>query len=372
MAKKTTAKKTAKKASKKSAAAAEDAAVDALLSGAASAPSLTPLSRAAAPEPEPMPAPTPEMAPEASPANAAGGEEVIKTKKPKAPVVPVIKEIISVGEELDEIDEDAEGGAEAELQKMERKWWLEEPWRSLLDPELVKNQNFLNSDLSDLINQFVDKMLKENIIDFRISGMAIYSTSKLHHAKISSVIKDEQKLKEEEVKERTKRMIPNAIAQPLREARKLASADELFGAMRRAILETMQNREKLRIRREKSEAKKVQKVIVKGQGKLPAEILKHITGSEETIEERLQKWQQRIKEIIRLEGQKEEFTSFDRLKMMINEEIKESYGRRLKYIQCFEALLFLLSLNKIYLSQETMRSPVIIRIRDKTLVELKQ
>ena len=304
----------------------------------------------------------------------SAGAEIVKRAKAAAAKEPKevkIKEVIAVGEELDDVDEEKEGGAEAEIQKMEKKWWLEEPWRSLLDPELIKKEQFLNQDLSPLINQFTDKMLKEELIDFRISGMAIYSSSKIHHAKITGVIKDEQKIQEEEMKERTKRLIPNALAQPLREARKLATADELFSAMRRAIIETMQSREKLRIRRERMEAKKTIVQTVKGKGKLPAEILKHITGSAETIEHLLQKWRSRIKEIVRLEGGKDELTTLSQLKEIVNEEEPESFAQRIKYIQCFQAIIYLSSLNKIFLKRETMHGPIYITIREKTLVELR-
>lgn len=351
--------KKSSKASKKTKAAAE-----------------APAEEAPAAVPEPVAAPNAALSALVSAASApdipAEGESPAKkTKKTKAPAeAPTVKEVITVGDDVDEVDEDATSGAEKELQTM-RKWWLEEPWRSLLDPDLVKNEKFLNSDLSVVINEFTQKMLQEELIDFRISGMAIYSGAKMHHAKITDVIKDEQKIQEEEMKEKVRRQFPASIAQPLREARKVATADELFSAMRRAIIETMQKREVLRVRREKSEAKKTIKVEVKGRGKLPAEILKHITGSEETIEQLLQRWQNRIKEIVRLEGGTEETTSMERLKDFIKSEVPEPLAQRLKYIQCFQAVIFLASLNKVFLSQKSMNSDISIKLKDKTVVDLR-
>jgi chromatin segregation and condensation protein Rec8/ScpA/Scc1 (kleisin family) len=318
----------------------------------------------------PVEAPAPvEEGPAPEIPNEAAEGEPIKEKKKKEPVVPEIKEIISVGDDLDdEIDEDAEN--EAELQKI-KKWWLEEPWRSLLDPEMGKTVDFRKFDLSSLIEDFVQKMLKEELIDFRISGLAIYSSAVYYHKKIADVITEEEKIEVEKERERMRREVPKAISQPLGTSRKLATSDELFSAMRRAILETMQNREKLRIKREKREAKKTTKVMVKGRGKLPAEILKHITGSEETIEARLNRWHQKIKEIVRVESPKDETISIEYIKHMLYDNIESDFEKKAEYIRTFEALLFLMSLNKVMLSQRTMKSPISIKLIDKTKLDLK-
>jgi hypothetical protein len=302
-------------------------------------------------------------------------KRVVEEEDPNAPRDEqgrIIREVITVGddedEDKDEITED-EDHTEEELEKM-KKWWLEEPFRSLLDPELVRKTDFIKYDLSDLINDFTQKMLKEELVDFRISGLAINSSAKMYHWKITDVIKEEEKIEEAKVKERMKREVPKAIAQPLREGRKLASSEELFSAMRRAIIETMQKREKLRITRIKKEEKKEVKVQTKAKGRLPAEILKHITGSEETIEQRLNRWHQKIKELIRLENRTDEIISFEDLKKVIWASDMEEYGKRLQYIQAFEALMFLASLNKVHLEQLRQRDPIQIQLIDKTIVDL--
>ncbi|MHA1702005.1 MAG: hypothetical protein ACTSWK_07045, partial [Promethearchaeota archaeon] len=288
-----------------------------------------------------------------------------KKKVKKEEVEPEIKEIVTVGVELEdnsEIDE-------AEVLEKSGKWWIEEPWRSLLDPDLASNVDLAKFDISTLIEQFIDKMLAEDLIDFRISGLAIYSSAKFYHRKITSVIAEEEHIQREELRARLRREIPRAINQPLRESRKIATSDELFGAMRRAIIETMQKREKLRIRRERKLAKREKQVRIRGKGRLPAEILKHITGSELTIEQRLQKTHQKIKEIIRMNKDGQTF-SVELLKKMIYEEDNALLKKKVNYIQLFEELLFLASLNKVVMGQKTMRSPIEVTLVDKTSINL--
>ena len=93
-------------------------------------------------------------------------KKVKKVKKEE--VEPVIKEIITVGAE---IEENSDIG-DAEALEKSGKWWIEEPWRSLLDPDLASNVDMAKFDISSLIEQFIDKMLAEELIDFRISGSA--------------------------------------------------------------------------------------------------------------------------------------------------------------------------------------------------------
>jgi len=294
------------------------------------------------------------------------GKKVKKVKKvKKEEEEPVIKEIITVGADI----EDNSDISDTEVLEKSGKWWIEEPWRSLLDPDLASNVDLAKFDISSLIEQFIDKMLAEDLIDFRISGLAIYSSAKFYHKKITSVIAEEEHIQREEARARLRREIPRAIAQPLRESRKIATSDELFGAMRRAIIETMQKREKLRIRRERKLAKREKQVKLRGKGRLPAEILKHITGSELTIEQRLQKTHQKIKEIIRMNKDGQTF-SVELMKKMIYQEDTAILKKKVNYIQLFEELLFLASLNKVVMGQKTMRSPIEVTLVDKTSINL--
>jgi len=298
---------------------------------------------------------------------SAPADSAEKSAKPTEPAEPKVKEVITIGAEFTEetiTDEDR-----AALEDSQ-KWWLKEPYRSLLDPDLVKNVDMKSFDLSSLIEDFTDKMIAEDYIDFRISGMAIYSSAKFYHQKITGVIRQEEEIQKQELRERLRRDIPKAIAQPIREARKIATAEELFGAMRRAIIGTMQKREKLRIRRERMVAKKEKRVLKRSKGRLPAEILKHITGKEETIEIRLRRRHRQIMEIISLEDADDNTMSMAQFKKMIYNQKKHStFEKKVKYIDAFEELLFLASLNKIHLNQRTMRTSIGIKLVDTSKIE---
>lgn len=261
-----------------------------------------------------------------------------------------IKEVIEASNStIDELErERAELDA---VNEMPEKFWQKGAYKILMDPTLIKSEDFTKFDLSSLLSEFTKEMLKEDLIDFRISGMAIYSAAKLHHKKIRDVIDEEEKVLIREMRERTKRDIPKAMPQPLREPRKIATSDELFEAMRSAIIETMQKRELLRRRREKKIAKREELKVVRSKGHLPKEILKHILGKNQTAEEILQKWFQKIKAKIKLSDRK--YTTYEEMiQEVIEIEEKDSYGQKLKSVEMFIAMLFLSTGGKLIMTQE--------------------
>ncbi|MHA1729626.1 MAG: hypothetical protein ACTSWY_12990 [Promethearchaeota archaeon] len=256
-----------------------------------------------------------------------------------------IKEVIEA--QINRIDYD-----KSEAPKMPEKFWQKGAFTALMDPSLVDSKELVKYDLSSILSEFTKKMLEEEIIDFRISGMAIYSTAKLYHKKIKDVIDEEEKVQIRELREKARREIPKAMPQPLRESRKIATSDELFGAMRAAIIETMQKRELLRIRRDKNIEKKEELKILRAKGQLPEEILKHILGKKKTTQEILQSWFETIRAKIKLNDKKR--TSYGEIcRDIIEIEEKDHYGQKLRSIEFFIALLFLSTDGKINLSQDT-------------------
>lgn len=230
-----------------------------------------------------------------------------------------------------------------------KKFWQEDPWRALLDPTLVKDSKMLQSDLAALVREFFRKMLEEEIVDFRIAGMAIHSAAKMHHWKILDVIKEEEKIEIQRQRERTKRQIPKTLPQPLRETRKVATIEDLVGAMRRAIIETMQKREKLRRRREAREARLRALKKTRAKGQLPKELLKHLTGKKMTIEEVIETWYERIRTSVELSPKKE--TTTRELKDLIELEASTPLERRFHFVRMFLALCFLGTRGRIKLFQ---------------------
>lgn len=258
------------------------------------------------------------------------------TKVLEASDAKPVKEILEAS-----IDEDIMDEQSMKAPKMPEKFWQKDIWRVLLDPSLVESELMNKYDLAKLLNDFTQEMLKTELVDFRISGMAIYNSAKIHHKKIKDVIDEEEQVQLKEMKERAKREIPQAMAQPLREPRKIATSDELFEAMRAAIIETMQKREILKRKREERENRRQELKVVQSKGKLPLDILKHITGKEKTIDEILNSWYEKIKAKTKLNDNKK--TTYQEIVSDIieQEHPKDSYGRKYQSIQLFIALLFL-------------------------------
>lgn len=259
-----------------------------------------------------------------------------KSKKKNNEKKQKVREVIEASGDGVDADEET-----IKKHRQPSKFWQEDIWQVLLDPSLVDSEDLSTYDLSDLLKKFTNQMLRSDMVDFRISGMAIYNSAKLHHKKIKDVIDQEEKQQIEEMRERTQREIPEAMAQPLRESRKIATKDELFDAMRSAIIETMQKREVLRRRRVKRERRREKLKVVKAKGQLPKELLRHITGKEKTIEEILESWLEKIKAKIKLNDGKT--TSYRELcrDVIEHEYPDDTYAQKIKAVELFEALLFL-------------------------------
>jgi chromatin segregation and condensation protein Rec8/ScpA/Scc1 (kleisin family) len=258
-----------------------------------------------------------------------------------------IHEVLEVSSEV--VDEKLDDMAQAH--RVPEKFWQKDVWRALLDPEMIKPDELGKFDLSVLLSDFTKEMLKEPMVDFRISGMAIYAASKLHHKKIVDVIDEEEKIQIKELRERAKREIPKAMPQPLREARKIATSDELYSAMRAAIIDTMQKRELLRRRRDDRVSRREELKVTRVKGQLPLEILKHITGKDKTIEQTMNEWLEKIKAKIKL-NDKKKTSFFEICKDIIEIENTEAYAKKLKSVEFFIALLFLGTGQKIVITQD--------------------
>ncbi len=269
----------------------------------------------------------------------------------------VVKEVIEASNDLIEKRQALSG----EKSDLPEKFWQNDEYRVLLDPSLVKADEITQYDLSALITDFTNRMLTEDLVNFRISGMAIYSTAKLHHKKIKDVIEEEEQIQIRELRDAARREIPKAMPQPIREPLKIATREELFGAMRAAIIETMQKRELLRRKRISREERRAEIQIIKSTNKLPLEILKHITGKDRTVEETLNYWFEKIRVQIKLNGGKD--TTYDEMcEEVIAHDVKDAYGKKLKNIELFLSLLFLSTGGRIVIDQDNDFDEIIITI----------
>jgi len=263
------------------------------------------------------------------------------------------QEPVELEEELIASFDDEEDLALLRKDKVELKFWQKPPFSSLLDTELAKESEIAFYDLSKLVDTFFDNMLHEDLINYKISGIALKTSATLHHYKISSIIKSEEQIQKREELERFRqrhsRSIPKALPQPISPKMQIATKDELFDAMRSAIIEVMQNKEKLRRRKMRRDELKQQKIQMKSKAQLPKELLKHISGREQTVQELHDSWYNRIKARINLNNN--ESNIFD-LTNIIKDEEETSIGRKFSLVRMFLALMFLSTGNKLTLSQE--------------------
>jgi chromatin segregation and condensation protein Rec8/ScpA/Scc1 (kleisin family) len=280
-------------------------------------------------------------------------------------------EFIDRSQEIEDMEEELIAGFEDEKdfallrkEKTELKFWQKPPFSSLLDTEIAKESEIAFYDLAKLVDEFFDKMLHEDLINYKISGIALKTSATLHHFKISSIIREEEQIQKKEELERFRqkhgRAIPKALAQPIQPKMEIATKDELFDAMRSAIIEVMQNKEKLRRRRLRREEIKQQRIQMKSKAQLPKELLKHISGREQTIEELHESWYNRIKATTNLNNK--EATFYELAEIIKNEE-KSDIGRRFSFVRMFLALMFLSTGNKLNLSQDEDFQDISVNIK---------
>ncbi|MFX1390391.1 MAG: hypothetical protein ACFE9Z_10040 [Promethearchaeota archaeon] len=233
-----------------------------------------------------------------------------------------------------------------------------------MDPEIAKESEIAFYDLAKLVDEFFNKMLHEELINYKISGIALKTSATLHHFKISSIIREEEQIQKreelEKFREKHSRSIPKALPQPIQPKMQIATKEELFDAMRSAIIEVMQKKEKLRRQRLRREELKQQRIQMKSKAQLPKELLKHISGREQSIEELHESWYNRIKATIDLDNEE---SSFFNLTEIIKHEEKSSIGRKFSFVRMFLALMFLSTGNKLTLSQEEDFKDISVSIR---------
>ena len=304
----------------------------------------------------------------------------VPTKAKKADIIKILEEVTSSSEFVDRtqeaiLDEELEteliAGEEFDpvlmnRDKMELKFWQKPPFSSLLDPELAKDSNVAFYDLAALVDKFFNNMMEEELINYKISGIALKTSAVLHHYKISSIIREEEEIQKKEelekLRERHGRTIPKTLPQPIQPKMLISTKDELFEAMRSAIIETMQNKEKLKRRRLRKLEEQNKRVLMRSKAQLPRELLKHISGKEQTVEELHESWFNRVK--AKVEFDNKETTLFELAEIIKNEE-ESPLGRKFAFVRLFLALMFLSTGNRLTLSQESDFKDFLIDLKIK-------
>jgi chromatin segregation and condensation protein Rec8/ScpA/Scc1 (kleisin family) len=105
---------------------------------------------------------------------------------------------------------------------------------------------------------------------------------------------------------------------------------------------------------------KQQRIQTKSKAQLPKELLKHISGKEQTVEELHNTWFNRINSKIKLDGKE---TSFFEIAKIINTEEESDLGKKFAFVRMFLALMFLSTGNKLVLSQEEVFKNISINLK---------
>ena len=142
----------------------------------------------------------------------------------------------------------------------------------------------------------------------------------------------------------------------------ISTKEELFDAMRSAIIETMQNKEKLKRRRVRRDEQKQNRIMVRSKAQLPKELLRHVSGREQSVEELHQSWYNRIKAKVEFDNKE---TSFYEIAKIIVDEEESEIGRKFAFVRLFLALMFLSTGNKVQLSQDEDFKDFAINLRKK-------
>ncbi|MHA1238346.1 MAG: segregation/condensation protein A [Candidatus Odinarchaeia archaeon] len=116
-------------------------------------------------------------------------------------------------------------------------FWLKPPWSILIDILRVSKINPWSIELDHLIQDFLNKMLALNLVNLKVSGLALLSAAIIHRLKTELALKsdDEDEEKEEEPEEKTSLKLLPPIMPPFRQISKKVSLKELLIALERAL-----------------------------------------------------------------------------------------------------------------------------------------
>jgi len=116
-------------------------------------------------------------------------------------------------------------------------FWLQPPWIILTDTLKLKKINLWNIEIDYLVNGFLEKMLLQDMVNFRISGLALFSASLLYRWKTETLLKkdEEQKLEQSQIEEEFKLLPP--IIPPFRQTARGISIGELLVALEKVLKE---------------------------------------------------------------------------------------------------------------------------------------
>ncbi|WEU39907.1 MAG: hypothetical protein OdinLCB4_005405 [Candidatus Odinarchaeum yellowstonii] len=119
----------------------------------------------------------------------------------------------------------------------EEPFWLQPPWVILTDTLKLKKINLWNIEIDYLVKGFLEKMLLQEIVNFRVSGLALFSASLLYRWKTETLLKreEEEDPSRQQIEEEFKLLPP--IIPPFRHTSRGISIGELLVALEKVLKE---------------------------------------------------------------------------------------------------------------------------------------
>ncbi len=122
-------------------------------------------------------------------------------------------------------------------------FWLQPPWVILTDTLKLKKINLWNIEIDYLVKGFLEKMLLQEMVNFRVSGLALFSASLLYRWKTETLLKrDEENPIQQQIEEEFKLLPP--IIPPFRHTSRGISIGELLVALEKVLKDETTTRRK--------------------------------------------------------------------------------------------------------------------------------
>ncbi len=116
-------------------------------------------------------------------------------------------------------------------------FWLQPPWVLLTDTLKLKKINLWNIEIDHLVTGFLEKMLLQETVNFRVSGLALFSASLLYRWKTETLLRreEEEDQPQQQIGEEFKLLPP--IIPPFRHTSRGISIGELLVALEKVLKE---------------------------------------------------------------------------------------------------------------------------------------
>ncbi|MFX0067911.1 MAG: hypothetical protein ACFFA1_02200 [Promethearchaeota archaeon] len=124
----------------------------------------------------------------------------------------------------------------------EEEFWLQPPWTLLTDVVKLSKVSPWNIDLDELVRGFLEKMLTLNLVNFRVSGIALLSASILYRMKTELALSLGEEKDVSELYEEFKLLPP--IRPPFRLISRKVTIDELLIALEDALRQEVESKKR--------------------------------------------------------------------------------------------------------------------------------